>query len=73
MREYDALDWPKGNEDVKTYYVHYVEGLEATAARRLELLRRITKMMEDNPGWYAHDIYEEFITELAEELADDDD
>ena len=41
MIEYDVLDWPKGNEDVKTYYVHYVEGLEATAARRLELLRRV--------------------------------
>ena len=35
MIEYDILNWPKGNEDVKTYYVHYVEGLEATAARRL--------------------------------------
>ena len=37
MNDYDALDYYP--TDVKAYYVHYVEGLEATAAQRLELLR----------------------------------
>ena len=72
MIEYDVLDWTKGNEDVKTYYVHYVEGLEATVARRLELLKRLM----DNVIWAdatcgCEDC--ELVREVAEELADDDD
>ena len=42
--------------------------VKAESDRRKELLRRITKTMEDNPGWYAHDIYEEYLDELAKEL-----
>ena len=43
----------------------------ATATRRLELLRRMTQLMEDNLEWRAHDIYEEFSDELAKELKDE--
>ena len=75
MIEYDALDWPKGNEDVKTYYVHYVEGLEATAARRLELLRETVELLYVIRDHYAvNEITTgEMIERIEKELADDDD
>ena len=83
MIEYDVLDWPKGNEDVKTYYVHYVEGLEATAARRKELLMKARATLEILQDHHCAGIHEDHMEvmdmvnkldrELAEELADDDD
>jgi len=35
--------------EVKTYYVYYVEGLEATASRRKELLRRVDEWLQREP------------------------
>ena len=47
------------------------EEAKAIASRRKELLRRMTLLMENNLEWSAADIYDEFVDDLAKELADD--
>ena len=71
MSDYDALDYYP--TDVKAYYVHYVEGLEATATRRLELLKEIIEMLGYCPFCWANaKQYHADDCKLAKELADED-
>ena len=62
-------------QEAKTYYVNYVEGLEALAASRLALLRRCNEFLKHAPEFplrlvREYDI-EDLQDELAKELGDD--
>ena len=60
-------------QEAKTYYVHYVEGLEASAADRKKLLREIKRLLvsftaEGSNGQELFDILVLIENELAKAL-----
>ena len=69
MIEYDISDYYPTH--IKSYYVHYVEGLEATAGLRLELLRRVLDEIFPSQDDWGEIFDDDLISELAEEFGDD--
>ena len=68
MSEYDALDWPKRNEGVKTYYVHYVVALEGENTRLRGLLERAQVQLKIHAPRQIG-----LVEEIEKELADEKD